>query len=471
MEKTNLDYKKIALAGTVFIGLVFIFFFGSALVSKAPLGNTIKNYLFTEGNTSSDEKSILNGENEDRINILLLGVGGGAHEGSDLTDTIILASYQPSTQKVAMMSFPRDLVVYLPDYAWRKINHVSFFAELENPGTGSQATANFMSNMLDIPIHYYTKVNFQAFKQIIDELEGLDIEVENTLEDFQYPIAGRENAEPASSRYEHLYIEKGWQHMDGELALKYARSRHGQGIEGSDYARSRRQQKILEALREKGLSLTTLLNPSKIKGLYEIIDENIDTNFTISELYRLYTLAKNVNKDEIVNKVVDASPDGPLVENSYNGAFVLETKTGNFEELKFMATHIFDDSKEFDYSKREFTSNIPTEEDLEEATSLGEEIAPITIDLRNGTLINGLASEQAEKLESFNFEMVNVGNASLQNRSETVIYDLTPLKPKESALLFLKENLTTNIETVVPPYIEILESADFLILLGPDVFY
>ena len=94
----------------------------------------------------------LKGENEDRINILLLGIGGEGHEGPNLTDTMILVSYKPSENKVAMISIPRDLLVETPKFGERKINHVYALSEANAPGSGSTITRQLAEEMFSTPV-------------------------------------------------------------------------------------------------------------------------------------------------------------------------------------------------------------------------------------------------------------------------------------------------------------------------------
>lgn len=252
---------------------------------------------------SSSKK--LQGERGDRINILLLGIGGNKHEGPLLTDTIILASYQPSTKRIALFSFPRDLLLPLESGGWQRLNSIYAFAEAKQKNTGGPALASALNANLDITIPYYGRIDFNGLREAIDLLAGVDIDVENTIDDPFYPIPGQENAEPIEARYERLYIEKGKQHMNGELALKYARSRHSIGIEGSDFSRLERQQKLLLAMREKILSYSTLLNPQKIQLLLNAYSNHFQTNLQPLEIVRLGRFILDIKSDRIIQKHLD----------------------------------------------------------------------------------------------------------------------------------------------------------------------
>jgi len=243
----------------------------------------------------------LQGEENDRINILLLGMGGEGHDGAYLTDTIILASLKPSTKQVALISIPRDLSAPINSSGWRKINSINAYAEMAEKGSGGEATVEALAELLQIPIHYYVRVDFNGFVEVIDELGGIEVNVENTLDDYTYPIKGEEDNPNYYARFEHLHIDQGSQKMSGELALKYVRSRHALGLEGSDFARAKRQQIVLEAVKEKLLSRQTLLNPVTIGKLVSEFNKNVTTNLNVWEMLRLWDLFKDINREQIIN--------------------------------------------------------------------------------------------------------------------------------------------------------------------------
>ncbi|MFA5000556.1 MAG: LCP family protein [Patescibacteria group bacterium] len=363
----------------------------------------------------------LQGEENDRINILFLGMGGEGHEGAYLTDTIMLASLQPSTDSAAMVSFPRDLVS--PVNGWRKINSINAYAEMAEAGSGAEAARQAMSELLQIPIDYYVRVDFNGFVKIIDEIGGIEIEVENTLNDYSYPIYGQEENPNYYSRFEHLYIEKGRQTMSGSLALKYTRSRHAGGIEGSDYARARRQQLVLEAVKEKLLSKQTLLNPVTIGKLINEFDRNVSTNLNVWEMVRLWDLVKDINRDQVINKVLSDAPDNFLTAGTgEDGAFILMPRSGNYAEIRNMVQNIFNNGE----AAKAAPQKIETIKD------------GATVIILNGTWISGLAGKTAVMLEQAKFEINKIGNAPTRDYSKTMVYDLTYGRKKDSLEILKK---------------------------------
>ncbi len=395
-------------------------------IDKIPIISQIKHLV-----ESADKQ--LKGEERDRINILLLGMGGKNHDGGYLTDTIILASLEPSTGKAALISFPRDLTIPIEGMGWRKINNVNAYAEAENQGSGGLAISQALADILDLPIDYYVRLDFDGFVNIINELGGIEVEVENTLDDPLYPILGQEDAEPYENRFEHLYIEKGLQTMDGELALKYVRSRHGLGGEGSDFARARRQQQVITAVKNKLLSKYTLFKPLMISNIIDEIQTHLSTNLKLWEILKLWDIFKNVDKDKITNKVLDNTPNGLLASMiTEDGAYILTPRSGDFAEIQYLVHNIFSDTPG-EYKARVTVENA-------------------SLEIRNGTWVNGLASQTALDLEKYGFEIIRIGNSSRRNFQKSVIYDLT-YGEKIDSLTVLKDKTGANVSFDLPQWL------------------
>ncbi|MDP2736952.1 MAG: LCP family protein [bacterium] len=456
-EQKTKPFKKMAFVLIFFLAVYIIFSFsGSGDKSSnwfynLPIISQIKHLV-----ESADTK--LKGEDDDRINILLLGIGGKNHDGGLLTDTIMLASLKPSENKLSLLSIPRDLAVPIEGLGWRKINSVNAYAEMQTPGSGGLAISQTVSDIFQIPVDYYLTVDFAGFVKIIDDLGGIEVNVENTFDDYKYPILGSEDAD-WEERWEHLHVEKGGQIMDGSLALKYVRSRYAYGIEGSDFARSRRQQKILEAVKEKVLSLNILFKPTMISKIISDINENYSSNLKIWEMVKLWGMAKDIKSENITTRVLDNSPSGLLVDViGEDGAYLLSPRSGDFSEIKYLVNNIFTDAPATDKEK------------------VKEERA--TIEVRNGTWINGLASQAALDLERYGFNIIRVGNTSQQNFEKSVIYDLT-YGAKIQALTILKNKTNANVALGMPQWLiddltkEIAGETnpiqpDFILILGQD---
>ncbi len=387
----------------------------------------------------------LEGEKDDRINVLLLGMGGVGHDGPFLTDTIIIASIKPSTGQIAMISIPRDLGVDIPGRGWYKINHASAFGEAQKRGNGGQVAKEVVEDTFDIDIHYYTRVDFTAFSEIIDEVGGVTVNVDKTFTDTMFPAANYE--------FQTVSFEKGVQVMDGITALEYARSRHGGGGEGSDFARARRQQKIILALKEKLLSFSTLINPLKINNIINSLDTHIDTDLEFSDLMSFLRLTKELDTNDIITVVLDDSPDN-FLQNSHSpdGAFMLEPKTGNFTDINAMIKNVFEEVKAQD-------NDTP------------EQIAPaiqqLNIEIKNGTWIVGMAAKFRKNLQEKGFYISSVGNTAERPQDKSGIYKITP--NSNTVALALQQELDIPIKENLPGGVSASTSTEILIILGDDI--
>ena len=304
---------------------------------------------------------------DNRINILLLGISGGSHEGPNLTDTIILASLDQKNNKVTLVSIPRDL--WVPDLTLdvKKVNGAYAYGEGVKKGGGLPLAEAVIEKITGQTIDYGVRLDFSGFVKAVDIVGGLDINVDNTFDDYQYPIDGKE-ADPCGHttqelqtlantpeaqlpqvfpcRYLHVHFNKGLQHMDGATALEFVRSRHAsQEIEASDFARSKRQEKIIQAFKSKVLSAQTLLNPGKIISLYTTLKGSIDTDIQQSDFDDFIRLAEKMKNAKIQSTVIDAGDDtiqrsglliNPPISSDYNYAWTLIPRVGNgnFSEIQ-----------------------------------------------------------------------------------------------------------------------------------------
>ncbi|MEX0748438.1 MAG: LCP family protein [Candidatus Saccharimonadales bacterium] len=331
----------------------------------------------------------LRGEGDGRVNVLLIGVD----EAASLSDTIMLVSLDPIAKDVAMLSIPRDLYVNMgPDFGSAKINAAHAYGEqYEYEGGGPQLLIDTLEDVLAVPIHYYGRVNFEGFAQAIDIVDGVTIEVEEDLVDPSYPD-GNDGFDPFT-------ILAGTHTLDGERALKYARSRYST----SDFDRSRRQQQILLALKQRTLSLGTLSNPTKVASLLSSLSSNAQTNMSLSEMMRVIELTEDIESDDIVRAQLDASADNFLSFSNVYGQSVLVPTAGDFSQIQEYVRGLLVDSYIKDESAR--------------------------VSILNGTEQAGLATDTGAFLRSFGYQVDNIDNASEQNYTQTVIFDYTGQTP------------------------------------------
>lgn len=223
---------------------------------------------------TKDTSQLLRTTNQ-RTNVLLLGMGGEGHQGRLLTDSMLLVSYHHPSHQITLLSIPRDLWV---ESLKTKINATYYYGEQKQTGGGLTLAKASVNEVTGLPVHYAFSLNFQGFKQAIDLIGGIEVDVKNSFHDYKYPIPGMENALPESARYQHLHFEAGLQNMNGDRALKFVRSRNAQGEEGTDFARTRRQQQVILAFKNKILSQKTFLKPQKINQLFDLYRQYIETD-------------------------------------------------------------------------------------------------------------------------------------------------------------------------------------------------
>ena len=273
----------------------------------------------------------LKGEGDGRINILLIGIGGANHAGGTLADTIIVASIDPVNKKLAMLSIPRDFRVKLPDGSTGKINAAHSLGELKGAGQGPQFLMDTVSKTIDLPIQYYARADFTGFEKFIDALGGVTVNVQKPLYDPFFPADNMVDYAPFS-------IKAGEQKLNGTTALKYARSRETT----SDFDRAARQQQILIAVRDKVLSANVIGNPQKMSELTAILGDHLKMDLSLTDIQHMFEIVKSIDQNQIVTKVLDNSPDGPLKSIS-DGGYYLIPKTGNFKEVQRIAHELFTD--------------------------------------------------------------------------------------------------------------------------------
>lgn len=388
----------------------------------------------------------LKGEKDDRINILLLGYGGAGHQGGGLTDTIMVMSIKPSTHEVVMISIPRDLVVNFggkkpAEQEWRKINYALDFG-------GIKFAKEKVEEVLGLPIQYYVSVDFEGFRQVIDDLGGVNVYVDNAFTDREYP--------DYNYGYQTISFQTGWQVMSGERALQFARSRHGNHGEGSDFARSHRQEIILDAVRAQLLSAGTLLNPSKLTSIFNDLGDHIKTDAQVWEMIRLSDLAKDVSSENIISKVIDQGEGGFLESEIIpeTGAYVLipVAGLGDYSEIQNMASTVFDQPE-----------------------LVKEEVKVV---VQNGTKVSGLGARTAEVLRNNQIEVTTIANAAVRDKETTLVFDLTGgTKPTGLAQVVELLHVTPDHVMVValdqldPGLVntkEVPPATDFVVVLGTD---
>jgi len=399
LSKLNISKKQIKLivilSSTLLIILLGGKFVSSQLNDKRLADNNSddQKHLSTINYKSDTERFKLA---KDRINILIGGIGGDNHDGAYLTDSLIFASINTKTYKMSTLSIPRDLYVDLGnDYGYWKINAANAFGEEQNPGKGMNSTREVVEKITGQPIQYYVRIDFNGFKKIIDTLGGIGITVDKTFTDTEFP-------QDEGIGYRTIKFEAGYQIMDGQTALDYSRSRHGDNGEGSDFLRSVRQQKVIAAIKEKAMSLNTLMNPAKITSLMSELSKNIQTNVSYKDIPTLYKLLTKVDTKNSINRNLSDSSGYVYITKTIDGSSILKPVGNNYDLIQELVSNMFDAN--YNLSKQQ--------EDLPKIVIL------------NGTNKTGLATKLTEQLKNTQEFKINfVGNAEDRNQDSTTIYD------------------------------------------------
>jgi polyisoprenyl-teichoic acid--peptidoglycan teichoic acid transferase len=240
--------------------------FGSAISTQSPL-STQTGYMGTS----------------DRVNILVMGYGGSGHDGAYLTDSMVVMSLMPQSHHTTLISVPRDLWIQYPPNSgnYNKINAIYPVASKSNadPVAGGDAVAQKVSLVTGLDVKYWMTINFAGFRDFINAIGGVDINVPDSFT-ANYP----KNDDPnINASWKKVHFAKGLQHMDGETAIEYARARYvlDNPAEGTDFARSARQQLIMKAALSKLKDWHTW--PSFF-GALDALKHTIYTNLSLADL-------------------------------------------------------------------------------------------------------------------------------------------------------------------------------------------
>lgn len=287
-----------------------------------------------------------------KTNFLLIGIDARKGFNSLLTDSIMIFSYDHGTNSVLQISLPRDLRAKYGS-GFTKINSVFPFsysnefaksANIDNAYT--KAFEDLFTSVEDITgleMHYGMMINFRGFVDFIDAIGGVDIFVERSFSDYDYPS-------PYGDGTITISFNQGWQKMDGERALIYARSRKGDNGEGSDYQRARRQQKVVQAVIEKIRKNDIFSNVNAINDVLNIFGDNI----------RFYQVDKTLlekvfsARDLLMNVFIESIVIDPNI-GSFTGQ-VLKTNTDDI--IGFHVYPVSGDYEDVRYIISFFQSNI-----------------------------------------------------------------------------------------------------------------
>lgn len=327
-----------------------------------------------------------------QFNFLLMGFGGEGHDGPYLTDSMMVFHVDLKKNTISLISLPRDLWVKMPtktkEVFHSKINSVYQMGmyEWKNfPGvkvakTGTpQLVKDAVQTITGLTIDNVITVDFTGFAKSVDALGGIDVKVQKTFDDYEYPIEGKDKdlcgkdedfakiekylkpgydeeekkrlfaekpeletffknitEEPKDAfpcRYEHLHFDAGMTHMDGETALKYVRSRHSLQ-DGTDFGRAARQQQFVQAVKEKILNVGIV---AKIFPLMEEMKQHVTTDISGDDIKKFISEAKDAKNYRIISIHMS---DTDYLRSSFSdyGGYILIPRAGedNWKEVHTM---------------------------------------------------------------------------------------------------------------------------------------
>lgn len=277
--------------------------------------------------------------NKSVINILILGIGGGLHDGPNLTDSITLASLNVATNTVSTIGIPRD--VWVPEIR-DKINSIyAYSLNDEHKSESFDYTKSHFSTFLGVPIDGLVIVDFGTFEQIVEAIHGINITIDKGFVDKRFPKIGFENTECKpydpnyNCRYETVAFPKGTYEINGKVALKFVRSRYSEGTDGTDFSRNSRQQIVIRSVQDKILELISMRDINSVMEAIKIIDDQVIrdiSNANYLPLIRNVILSKP--KIQINSHTFD--PDYFEVPDyeDYDGKYVLVPKSADYNHFK-----------------------------------------------------------------------------------------------------------------------------------------
>lgn len=411
---------------------------------KTPILETLSDI----SKIATTERNPLKGEQNGRINILLLGMAGKGKPGGELTDTIMIASIDTKNNKVALLSLPRDLYASTPEDNYSaKINSLYKYG-LSNE-EGVEPLKKTIEEITALSINYHLIVDFSGFEKFINDIGGINVNVERDIYDAAYP--------GPNYSYEVFKLDKGFHTLDGATALKYARERHDDP-EG-DFGRAKRQQQVIQSAKNKIFSTQTMLNPFAISKMMTTLGDNIRTDISLEEIDSFIKLTKNLDTQNINNAVVDAWKEESLLKVSHiyyenTRAFILVPRIGNYTEIQDLAKNIFDlkilEKRKADITNEnpiigliDKTGNYTTYSKVEKLLKRGLGFKNIyKLDAKNNfasekTLILNLSNKKPFSLD----ELIKKVPATLSNEKNLLPEKITDDKKEFDLIIILGENL------------------------------
>ncbi|ATD55850.1 LCP family protein [Clostridium chauvoei] len=367
--KIQMRKRKIKRAIMSFIILILVLFIGGGLYTYSFLAKL---------NNDTKLSNPVTPERNEPINILVVGMDIGDAENlgnktARRTDSIMVVNYNPSTKKMHIVSVPRDTMIevdaYIDDGQYQRYWKINAAYTLG----GEEELITHVQNLLDIKVNYMVEVDYQAFRNLVDAVGGVDMYIEQNMfyDDTVQNLHIKFNAGETA-------------HLDGQKAEEFFRWRKnndGTGLINGDIDRIKNQQKFIGKLVEKCLTPSIVF---KIPKIFKAINDNVDTNLTANRMVSLGLKVLRLKPDDII----------------------MTSLKGDFEEIYKQSYLVVDKSQ-----NRELINALSTKEVTEDSVSSSKNRQEVKIMVLNGTKVNGLASNMQTELHHLGYTSVDVGNA------------------------------------------------------------
>lgn len=386
--------KKVLLGCAWVAALLTVLAIAAALVFLSDVARRIQPDDEIDPAVSAALESDVPEQRGDPFYMVILGVDNREGETVARSDTLIVARIDPPQQSATLISIPRDTRVEIPGHGRQKINAAM---ALGGPALVIETVEEFTG----LPITHYVEIDFNGFKEIVDALGGVTVDVPQKIQD---PKAG--NYDPAA-----YTIYAGEQTLTGAQALTFVRSRD---FPQGDLTRIQNQQIFIKALLRQSLQFTNAL---RLPSLVNAVANNITTDMSLTELLRLANDMKGMGDDALMTVSMPGEPQ-------YIGG----------------ASYVIADEEAFATIIDRVSQGLPPEPEPGEEVSLPDP-STITVTVRNGAGIEGVASDAAGRLTEAGFDVGEVGNANQFVYDETLIVyndDETLAQAVESSLGFGK---------------------------------
>ena len=368
-----------------------------------------------------------------RVNMLVMGLDYRDWEAGDTprTDTMMVLTFDPLNNTAGMISIPRDLWVPIPGFEYNKINTAYYLGEVYNlPGGGPGLAARTVQELLGVPIHFYAQVDFQAFVDFIDHIDGVKVTIDEPL------LLDRRG------RWNSRTLEPGTYTLNGEFALAFARVRTS---EGGDFDRASRQQYLIMRIRDRILEFDMM--PKLVANaplIYSDLSSGLNTNMSLNDAIRLGWSATSVDREMITHVVI--SNEYITLAKSEDGLDILRPVP---DKIRLLRDEVFGGGDSL---------GPVAEGDITEI--IAEEAARVSV--RNASNQAGLAARTADYMRGFGFNIVEESNAEYSASSQVYQYNGTPY-----ALRWVAETMGITVNQIHHNF-EPNGSFDLVIVLGDD---